>query len=209
MVVYHRAHFCFPLIAAGFVNAAIISLSKGEPTRIAMGDQSGKIAVEENLSAERMTAKAVMKDSMKNLDAPTDEKNEKTALNSLSNLFNVFYRLQRRPKKSLSSIRTQNSAKNYWLKELDAYLVIPKPPMRLTRNTEVSLRKASDFGGERKFARRALNEADCVRSVWRARISTKRDEDLSRNVDFDAKSLDEKGDEKKIPDSVLHLWLSV
>jgi len=66
----------FPIIAAGFaVVPAIIFSIKRRATRIAIVDQSGKSLLgEENLSVERMTAKAARERFDENLDAPPDER---------------------------------------------------------------------------------------------------------------------------------------
>ena len=68
-----------PFLAACFalVPALIFSI-KGEPTRIAVVDPTGKIEIrlKENLSADRMMAKAkkAAEDSFKNIDASQQEK---------------------------------------------------------------------------------------------------------------------------------------
>ena len=186
----------FPIIAAGFaVVPAIIFSIKGEPTRIAVVDQSGKIAgrLKENLSAERMTAKAtqVMKDSMKNLDAPTDERMKKSAEQFVESFVFTDYNAD---EKSLEQIRRELGEK-ITAKELDAYLLIPSNLDAADAKYEFRSRKAGDFGGERNL-RDALNEAVRSERLAGANISEAQLKDLSRNVDFDAKSLDEKGDEK-------------
>lgn len=186
----------FPVIAAGFaVVPAIIFSIKGEPTRIAIVDQSGKIAgrLKENLSAERMTAKATqaMKDSMKNLDAPPDERLNKSAEQFVDSFVFTDYNTD---EKSLEQIRRELGEK-ITAKELDAYLLIPENLDAADAKYEFRSRKAGDFGGERNL-RDALNEAVRSERLAGANISEAQLRDLSRNVDFDAKSLDEKGDEK-------------
>ncbi len=186
----------FPIIAAGFaVVPAIIFSIKGEPTRIAIVDQSGKITarLKENLSAERMTAKTAqaMKDSMKNLDAPTDERMKNSAEQLVESFVFTDYNAD---EKSLEQIRRELGEK-ITAKELDAYLVIPENLNAADAKYEFRSRKAGDFGGERNL-RDALNEAVRSERLAGANISETQLEDLSRNVDFDAKSLDEKGDEK-------------
>ncbi len=186
----------FPLIAAGFaVVPAIIFSIKGEPTRIAIVDQSGKIGarLKENLSAERMTAKAAqaMKDSMKNLDAPADEKMKNSAEQFVESFVFTDYAAG---EKSLEQIRRELGEK-VTAKELDAYLIIPEKLDAADAKYEFRSRKAGDFGGERSL-RDALNEAVRSERLTGANISEAQLKDLSRNVDFDAKSLDEKGDEK-------------
>ena len=186
----------FPVIAAGFaVVPAIIFSIKGEPTRIAIVDQSGKIAgrLRENLSAERMAAKAAqaMKDSMKNLDAPPDERLNKSAEQFVESFVFTDYAAG---EKSLEQIRRELGEK-ITAKELDAYLIIPENLNAADAKYEFRSRKAGDFGGERSL-RDALNEAVRSERLAGANISEAQLKDLSRNVDFDSKSLDEKGGEK-------------
>jgi len=186
----------FPIIAAGFaVVPAIIFSIKGEPTRIAVVDQSGEIAerLKENLSAERMAAKATQarKDSMKNLDAPTDERMKNSAEQFVESFIFTDYNADQ---KSLEQIRRELSEK-ITTKELDAYLIIPDNLDAADAKYEFRSRKAGDFGGERNL-RDALNEAVRSERLAGANISEGQLKDLSRNVDFDSKSLDEKGGEK-------------
>jgi len=186
----------FPIIAAGFaVVPAIIFSIKGEPTRIAIVDQSRKIAgrLKENLSAERMTAKATqaMKDSLKNIDAPTDERMKNSAEQFVESFVFTDYNAD---EKSPEQIRRELGEK-ITSKELDAYLLIPSNLDAADAKYEFRSRKAGDFGGERNL-RDALNEAVRSQRLAGANISEAQLKELSRNVDFDAKSLDEKGGEK-------------
>ncbi len=186
----------FPIIAAGFaVVPSIIFSIKGEPTRIAIVDQSGKLAarLKENLSAERITAKATqaMKDSMKNLDASQQEQMKRTAEQFGTPFVFADYDFSG---KSPEEIRRELSEKVI-AKEFDAYLIIPNNLDAADARYEFRSRKAGDFGGERNF-RDALNEAVRSERLAGANISEAQLKDLSRNVVFDAKSLDERGDEK-------------
>ena len=186
----------FPIIAAGFaVVPAIIFSIKGEPTRIAVVDQSGKLAerLKGNLSAERMSAKAnqAMKDSMKNLDAPTDERMKKSAEQFVESFIFTDYAAGEKP---LEQIRRELSEK-VSAKELDAYMRIPKNLDAAEAKYEFRSRKAGDLGGKRNFED-ALNEAVRAEKLASANVSETQIKDMSRNVAFDSKSLDEKGGEK-------------
>lgn len=186
----------FPIIAAGFaVVPALIFSIKGEPTRIAVVDQSGKIAarLKENLSAERTSAKAqeAARESLKNLDASQQEQMRRTA-EQFGTPF-VFAEYEHAGK-SAEEIRRELGAK-VTAKELDAYLLIPENLDAADAKYEFRSRKAGDFGGERNL-RDALNEAVRSERLAGANISEAQLKDLSRNVDFDSKSLDEKGGEK-------------
>jgi len=186
----------FPLIAAGFaVVPALIFSIKGEPTRIAVVDQSGKLSarLKENLSAERMSAKIrqAVEDSLTNLDASQQEQMNRSAEQLASSFVFTDYEFSGKP---LEQIRRELGEKII-AKELDAFLLIPNNLDAADVKYEFRSRKAGDFGGERNL-REALNEAVRSERLAGANISETQLKDLSRNVDFDSKSLDEKGDEK-------------
>ena len=186
----------FPIIAAGFaVIPAIIFSIKGEPTRIVVVDQSGKLAarLKENLSPERVSAKMqqAAKDSLTNLDASQQERLNKSAEQLGSSFVFTDYNFAEKP---LEQIRRELSEK-ITAKELDAYLIVPANLAASDAKYEFRSRKAGDFGGERNL-RDALNEAVRSERLAGANISETQLRDLSRNVDFDSKSLDEKGGEK-------------
>ena len=186
----------FPLIAAGFaVVPALIFSIKGEPTRIAVVDQSGKLSarLKENLSAERMSAKVrqTVEDSLTNPDASQQEQMNRSAEQLASSFVFTDYEFSGKP---LEQIRRELGEKII-AKELDAFLLIPNNLDAADVKYEFRSRKAGDFGGERNL-REALNEAVRSERLAGANISETQLKDLSRNVDFDSKSLDEKGDEK-------------
>ncbi len=186
----------FPIISAGFaVVPAIIFSMKGEPTRIAVVDLSGKIGarLKENLSAERVSAKAqqAARESLKNLDASQQERLNQGAGQIASAFVFADYSYAEKP---LEQIRRELGEK-ITAKELDAFLIVPTDLTASDAKYEFRSRKAGDFGGERNL-RDALNEAVRSERLAGANISETQLKDLSRNVDFDSKSLDEKGDEK-------------
>jgi len=186
----------FPIIAAGFaVVPAIIFSIKGEPTRIVVVDQTGRIAprLKENLSAERMAAKATqaMKDSMKNIDAPTDERMKNSAEQFVESFVFTDYNAE---EKSLEQIRRELNGKIIE-KEYDAYLIIPNNFDAADATFEFRSRKAGAFAAERSL-KDALNQAVRSERLAKANISEAQLKDLSKNIDFDAKSVDEQGDEK-------------
>ena len=186
----------FPIIAVGFaVVPSLIFSIKGEPTRIAVVDQSGKLSarLKENLSAERMSEKVkqAVEDSLTNLDASQQEQMNRSAEQLASSFVFTDYEFSGKP---LEQIRRELGEKII-AKELDAFLLIPNNLDAADVKYEFRSRKAGDFGGERNL-REALNEAVRSERLAGANISETQLKDLSRNVDFDSKSLDEKGDEK-------------
>jgi len=183
------------ILAFSTIVPALIFSIKGEPTRITIVDQSGKIAprLKENLSAERMSARVeeIAKDSLTNLDASQQEQMKRSAEQFSTPFVFTDYNFA---EKSLEQIRRELGEK-ITAKELEAYLIIPNNLDAVDAKYEFRSRKAGDFGGERNL-RDALNEAVRSERLAGANISEVQLKNLSRNVDFDAKSLDEKGDEK-------------
>jgi ABC-2 type transport system permease protein len=132
-----------------------------------------------------------VEESLSDLNASQQEQMNRSAEQLASSFVFIDYDFAG---KSVEGIRRELGEK-ITSKELDAYLIIPNNLDGTDAKYEFRSRKAGDFGGERNL-REALNEA--VRSVRLvgANISEAQLKDLSRNVDFDSKSLDEKGDEK-------------
>src|SRR5687768_5134088 len=186
----------FPIIAAGFaIVPAIIFSLKGEPTRIAIVDPTGKIAprIKNNLSPERIAAKAerAAKDSMKDLNASQEEKMKRQS----EQLGESFIFTDYSPdEKSPEQIRRELNAKIID-KELDAYLIIPENIESSDAKFEFFSRKAGDFI-TKETLEAAVNEAVRSQRLADAEISEAKLKELSRNVAFEEKKIDERGDEK-------------
>lgn len=186
----------FPIIAAGFaIVPAIIFSIKGEPTRIAIVDSSGKIAprLRENLSAEKIRAKAnqAAKDSMSDINASNEETIKRSAEQFGESFVFTDYSSA---EKSLEQIRRELNGKIID-KSLDAYLIIPSDFASADSKFEFFSRKAGDFVIERTL-RDALNEAVRSQRLADANIAEGQLKDLSKNVNFEAKAVDERGNEK-------------
>jgi len=140
-----------------------------------------------------MSAKVqqAVEDSLTNLDASQQEQMNRSAEQLASSFVFTDYEFSGKP---LEQIRRELGEKII-AKELDAFLLIPNNLDAADVKYEFRSRKAGDFGGERNL-REALNEAVRSERLAGANISETQLKDLSRNVDFDSKSLDEKGDEK-------------
>ncbi len=185
-----------PIVMAGIaIIPAIIFSIKGEPTRITVIDPSGKIAprLKQNLSLEQMSAKIqqAAKDSLTDFNASQQEQINRGAEQLGASFVFTDYDFAEKP---LEQIRRELSGKII-AKEIDAYLIIPDNISLPDAKYEFRSRKAGDFGGEKNL-RDALNEAVRSERLAGANISETQLKELSKNVDFDAKSLDEKGDEK-------------
>ena len=186
------ATLLFPFIGAMFaiVPAIILSL-KGEPTRIAIFDKTGKIAprLKENLSAEKMNAKAkeAMKNSMSNVSVSQDEKMKQFAESFIFLEYNAEGKLP-------EQIRQELNAK-ILSKEIDAYLIIPRNFDAPGAKFEFFSRKAGDLITNSSLET-ALNEAVRSQRLADADISEDRLKELSRNVGLEKKGIDETGAEK-------------
>ncbi len=183
------ATLLFPFIGAMFVIVpAIIFSIKGEPTRIAIVDKTGKIAprLKENLSAEKIREKAneALKNSMSNVSVSQDEK-----LNQLGE--NFVFSDYNPSEKSGEQIRQELNAK-ILAKEIDAYLIIPE---KLESKFEFFSRKAGDLITNTSLES-ALNDAVRSQRLADANISEDKLKTLSQKIILEKKEIDEKGAEK-------------
>lgn len=185
-----------PFLASMFaIVPAILFSLKGEPTRIAIVDQSGKIAprIQENLTPEKIMAKAekAARDSFKDLNATQEEK-LKLGSEQLGGAF-VFADYDAAGK-SPEQIRRELTGE---ISDgvLDAYLMVPQNVDSPDAAFEFRSRKAGDFVSSRSF-KNAVNEAVRSQRLADANISEEKLQALSKNVNFDEKGLDEKGGEK-------------
>jgi ABC-2 type transport system permease protein len=184
-----------PLLAVGFaIVPAIIFSLRGEPTRIVIADPTGKIEprLKANLSPERMEArfrKAAEK-SVKDL-TPTQEEQMKRGTEQLSQGFEfIDY-----PTGGALSNTTRSELNTMIVNgEADAYLIIPEDINSERASFEFRSRKAGDFVDG--IFKDALNEAVRSQRLADANISEARLAELSRDVNFDAKGIDERGEER-------------
>jgi ABC-2 type transport system permease protein len=190
------ATLLFPVLAAAFaVVPALIFSIKGEATRIAVVDQTSKIAprIKENLSNENIAAKAAQaqKDALKDLTASQEEKMKRSA-EQFGESFNfVEYRAD---EKSVEQIKRELNSK-ITEKEIDAYLIVPANYESPDAKYEFFSRKAGDFVSNSSL-KEAINGAVRSQRLADANISEDTLKDLSQNVDFSVKKVSEKGDEK-------------
>jgi ABC-2 type transport system permease protein len=181
---------------AGFaiVPAIILSL-KGEPTKIVIVDPTGKIAprIRENLSAEKIEDKAekAAKESVKDLNASQQDKMKRSAEQMAEGFEFVEYSADAKP---LEQIRRELLDK-IMRRELDAYLIVPRNFESPGAVFEFRSRKAGDFVASGSF-RDAVNDAVRSQRLADASISEAKLRELGREVNFDEKGLDERGEEK-------------
>jgi ABC-2 type transport system permease protein len=185
-----------PFLAACFaVVPALIFSIEGDATRIVVVDPSGKIAprLVENLSPRKMqerTQKA-MQESMGDPNTSQQERMQQSSELMASGFSFVDFETNGKAAEQIRRELAEKIAAN----EIDAYLFVPENYSDKDAVFEFRSRKSGDLIANRPF-RDALNAS--VREQWLADagISEERQELLSRNVNFDEKGLDEKGEEK-------------
>lgn len=184
-----------PALALGFTFVPMIIFSlKGEPTRIAVYDPTGKILsrLKQNLSAEKMVEKAkkAAADSLTNIDASQEEKLSSNAAQFMQDFKLVHYDGEG----TVDVVRSELLAR-IMRNELDAYLIIPSNIDDGAAAFEFRSRKGGDFVSNDTF-KDALNDAVRSQRLADANISETRLAELSASANIDAKSLDESGAEK-------------
>ena len=176
-----------------FVPMIIFSL-RGEATRIAVYDPSGKILprLEKNLSAERMMEKAkkAAADSFKKMDASQDEKLK----NNAAQFMQEFKLVPFVGKGTTDEIRTE-LLREVLGNEIDAYLMVPADISAKDALFEFRSRKGGDFISNDTL-KDALNDAVRSQRLADANISEDKLLELSAAANLDAKGLDETGGEK-------------
>lgn len=186
-----------PFLAACFaVVPAIIFSLKGEPTRIVIVDPTGKIEprLKANLSPENMMARArrAAEESMQDF-TPSQEEQIKRSSEQFSSSFEFI------PYALAGGVVTPDvrTDLNSMLVsgEADAYLIIPEDINSTVASFEFRSRKAGDFVVNESF-RDALNDAVRSQRLAEANISEDRLAELSRDVNFDTKGIDERGEER-------------
>lgn len=184
-----------PFLAACFaVVPAIIFSLKGEPTRIVIVDEAGKIGprLKANLSAEKMTARAekAARDTLQDISASQEEQMKRNAEQFAQGF--VFIENDMTGT-SMHEIRITLNAR-LLRGEIDAYLIVPTDTSP-DAVYEYRSNKAGDFITNDTL-KDALNQAVRSQRLAEANISEATLQKLSEDVNFDAKGIDEQGEEK-------------
>jgi ABC-2 type transport system permease protein len=186
----------FPVIGAGFaVIPALIFSIKGEATRLVIVDQSGKIAprLKDGLSTERIREKAreAAKDKLGGMTASQQERMKQGA-NQFASGFDLidFNSAGKTPESIRQELNAMASDD-----EIDAYLLIPAEIEARDAKFEFRSRKAGDFvAGD--TLKDAVNEAVRSQRLADAHIDEALLKDISNDVNFQSKSIGDKGEEK-------------
>ncbi len=181
-------------IVVSIVPALIFSI-KGEPTRIAIADSNGQVAVRlrQNLSSEKIAERVrrQARESISNISVSQDQQLQRSAQMIESAYQFVDLDTTEKSGEELRQFLLSKVTAN----EIDGYLIVPDNVNDPKAVFEFRSRKGGDIlsGGTFKDA---LNSA--VRSVRLAgeNISEARLDQISQLVNFDAKGLDELGAEK-------------
>lgn len=190
-----------PFLAAclAVVPAVIFSL-EGEPTRIVIVDPTGKIEprLRTNLSAEKMEARArkAAEESIKDLSPSQEEQMRRGTEQFAAGFEFVSYTNQNRTLSGSDFEAVRRQLADMMIGgEIDAYLFVPVDFNVPGAVFEFRSRKAGDFAVNKIF-KDALNEAVRSQRLADANISEGRLEELGRPVNFDAKGIDERGEER-------------
>lgn len=184
-----------PTLALGFTFVPMLIFSlKGEPTRIAVYDPTGKILprLTENLSTDKMIEKAkkAAADSLTNIDATQEEQMKKSA-----SQFTQGFSISEFATSGAVDDARKELMREVMAGQIDAYLIIPADITDKNAQFEFRSRKGGDFVSNDTF-KDALNDAVRSQRLADANISESRLSELSAAANIDAKSLDESGAEK-------------
>ncbi len=187
----------FPFLAGMFaVVPAIIFSIKGEPTRIAVADKTGKIAprLKANLSAEKMLEKAerAAKEKMENLTAPQEEKIKRDLAQFEESFVFADYSAA---EKSSEQIERELGGK-IRAGELDAYLLIPENYNDENAAFQFYSRKSGDIIINETL-KDALNNAVRSQRLADANISEDKLKELSESVRWSVTKIDESGEKSE------------
>lgn len=187
----------FPLMAAGFAVVPVVIFSiKGEPTRIAVADKTGKIAprFRANLSTEKMREKAaeVARESLGNLTATQEEKLKRDMAQFEENFVFVEYRAEEKSREQIErELREKVRAG-----EIDTYLIVPENYADPDARYEFYSRKSGEFLVNSTL-KDALNSAVRSQRLADADISEERLKELSSSVKIETVKLDETGEKSE------------
>lgn len=184
----------FPLFAIGFaVVPALIFSIKGEPTRIAIVDKTGKIAprLKANLSSDKMREKAekATKDAVQDLTASQQEKMKRDMARFEDSFVFVDYDAGG---KQIEQIERELGGRIAG-GELDAYLIIPENYADGKTDFQFFSRKSGDFIINETL-QDALNDAVRSQRLADANISEDKLKELSGGVNWKVAKVDETGE---------------
>lgn len=197
------ATLLFPLIALAFaVVPALIFSIKGEPTRIVIVDQTGKIAtrLKSNLLREEREEKIEQSEeaAVKSLTATNEEQIKRAAEQMQESFVFVEYNADAKTNEQIKRELNHKITE----KELDAYLIVPTDYAAKNANYEFFSRKADDLISK-PMMRNAINSAVRSQRLADANISEEKLKNLGESVELSVKKISEEGDEKDSEGAVM------
>jgi ABC-2 type transport system permease protein len=184
----------FVMSLFAIVPAIIFSL-KGEPTRIAIVDPTGKIAprIQENLSPEKVAEKAARtaREQMSNISMSQQEQIRRGSEQVGANFIFIKYDAGGKTPDEVRSALIKSISDDM----LDAYLIVPDNVDSPNAVFEFRSRKAQDFVSTGSFEE-AVNDAVRSQRLSDANISEAKLLELGQKVELDKKGLDERGAER-------------
>lgn len=186
-----------PILAAVFaVVPAIIFSLKGEPTRIVIYDPSNKIKprIIANLTPERLSemAEKAASEAFSDIGASQQEQMRRNAQQFTQQFIFVEFDPA---EASLDAVRRELQS-SIARGEIGAYLIVPPDINDTEAAFEFRSRRAGDFVANEVFEN-AVNEAVRSQRLADAKISEDQLERFGRKVRFDAKGIDNAGEEKE------------
>lgn len=183
-----------PVLAAGFaVVPALIFSIKGEPTRLAIVDQSGQVAerLKVNLSGAKQAEKMreAMEESMKKIDPSSQAQMEQTTRQiSASFVIEEVTTQNKTPEETRAELNKRITSD-----QLDAYLIIPKDFD--TEKFDFFARNTSDFILLSRIED-AANEAVREARLAKVNINQTQLNEINKKIAFGSTKISERGEEK-------------
>ncbi|MFL6374541.1 MAG: ABC transporter permease [Pyrinomonadaceae bacterium] len=186
----------FPVLGLGFalVPALIFSL-KGEPTRLAVVDPTGRIAprLKANLSQEQIDSRSreAARHQVNDLGVTQDEKMKQGAKQMAAGIILIDYDARGKSRDQIRSELNLMAVDD----AIDAYLIVPDNAADPDAKYEFLSRKAGDFVVS-DLIKDALNEAVRSERLSEAKIDEAQLRAINHEVDLDTKSITQRGEEK-------------
>ena len=187
--------FLLPVLMLGFgIVPSLIFSIQGEPTRLVVVDPTGNLLprLKQNLSAAAIEAKAgeAGKKPRSEVQTPQQQGMQRGAERLVSSFIFVDYASAgKSPEQIRADLLEQIKAGS-----IDAYLLIPADVGAAEASFEFRSRKGGDFVAKETL-KDAMNQAVRSQRLTDAKISETQVKTLRRDIEFDSKGLDEKGEE--------------
>jgi len=184
----------FPLLGIGFTLVPVLLFSiKGEPIRLVIVDPTNRVEprLRANLAPDRLAARARKAAEDVDITASQEEQLKRGSKQIASGFVFVSHEVEGKPADEIRRELNARAAAD----EIDGYIIVPPDIEAPSAKFEFRSRKAGDFIANETL-RDALNQAVRSERLRGANIDEKMLGTLSRNVDFQARSISETGEER-------------